>query len=141
MRNSLVVAIAALSLLTPIPSSGLAVEPPALRVGDIAQPALILAAKGRGRGERLRGAENSAGRGEARGRPADPGPRVYRPPPESWGRGQYLPGPYRGGQIRNPNQLRLRQPPAGYDWVRVGRDIYLTQRATGLVVEAIPGGF
>lgn len=120
MRNALVVAMAALSLLAPIPSS----------------------AQGRGWGDgEDRGQGRGEDRGERRGRRADPGPAASRPPPESWNRGQYLPGPYRGDQVPDPGQLRLRQPPAGYDWVRVGRDVYLTQRSTGLVVEAIPGGY
>lgn len=134
MTHSLVVAMAALSLLAPATSSAHGQRD--FRLGDdnSSHLAPIQVAQGRGWGD-------GEDRGEGRGRRADPGPQVGRPPPESWNRGQYLPGPYRGGQVPDPGQLRLRRPPAGYDWVRVGRDVYLTQRSTGLVVEAIPGGY
>lgn len=43
--------------------------------------------------------------------------------------------------LRDPGRFRLRTPPPGYDWVGVGRDIYLVQRGTGRVLDAIPDGF
>ena len=57
-----------------------------------------------------------------------------------WGRGDRLPPGY-GASIPNPGAYRLRQPPPGYVWMRNGRDLYLMQQGTGLVLDAIPGGF
>ena len=126
MRKILVAALAVLTLLAPLVDA---------------------AAQGRGNGNgRGRGGEGRAERNYEREdrvgpqRQAPPG-RYNLPAQRGWGRGQYLPQPYRGGQIQDFGRHRLRPPPAGYDWVRVGPDIYLTQRATGLVVEAIPGGY
>lgn len=67
-----------------------------------------------------------------------PGPRGFD---RSWGRGERLPPMYRGSVLRDPGRFRLRTPPPGYDWVGVGPDIYLVQRSSGLVLDAIPGGF
>ena len=58
----------------------------------------------------------------------------------SWGRGDRLPPGY-GAAVPNPGQYRLRQPPPGYNWVQNGRDLYLMQNGTGLVLDAIPGGY
>lgn len=140
MRTRIVAALAALALLAPLTDAS---------------------AKGRGE-SRYRAAERQAdrnyerakaqeGRGlQSRGREGAQRPapqadsRAFAPPPpppRAWGRGQVLPQPYRGGQIRDFDRYRLRPPPAGYDWVGVGPDIYLMQRSTGLVLEAIPGGY
>lgn len=70
-----------------------------------------------------------------------PAPRQDLGPPAAWRRGQVLPPTYRGGAAPNLERHHLRPPPPGYDWVQVGPDIYLTQRSTGLVLEAIPGGY
>ena len=129
MRKMLVAALAALTLSAPLVDA---------------------AAQGRGGGNgRGRGGEGRAERSYERGAgrwAQDPNmpPRRYNAPPQregGWGRGQYLPPPARSGQIQDFSRHRLRPPPAGYDWVQVGPDIYLTQRSTGLVVEAIPGGY
>jgi Ni/Co efflux regulator RcnB len=48
---------------------------------------------------------------------------------------------YRGDVLRDPGRYRLRTPPPGYDWVGVGGDIYLMQRGSGMVLDAIPGGY
>jgi len=66
----------------------------------------------------------------------DPGPAM-RP----WGRGQYLPQEYWGARVPDPSRYRLRPPPYGYSWVGVGRDIYLMQDSTGLILDSIPGAF
>jgi Ni/Co efflux regulator RcnB len=58
----------------------------------------------------------------------------------SWGRGDRLPPGY-GAIVPNPGQYRLRQPPPGYNWVQNGRDLYLMQNGTGLVLDAIPYGY
>ncbi|MEO6338934.1 MAG: RcnB family protein, partial [Caulobacteraceae bacterium] len=62
-------------------------------------------------------------------------------PARAWGRGQYLPQEYWGGRVMDYQEYRLRQPPYGYGWVAVGKDIYLMQDATGLVLDAVPGAY
>lgn len=55
-------------------------------------------------------------------------------------RGEYLPRTYyttRTYYIENPRVYRLRTPPPGYRWVRMGNDVYLVQTRTGLIAEAI----
>ncbi len=109
---------------------------------------LTASAQGRGEG-RDRSAERRAERNYDRPRPPEyrgrsaprPERRGYGPPGRALGPGQVLPQPYRGAQIRDFNRHRLRPPPVGYDWVGVGPDIYLMQRSTGMVLEAIPGGY
>ena len=46
-------------------------------------------------------------------------PRGFAPPPSAR-RGGYLPDSYRGGVVTDYRRYRLRPPPAGYNWVRVG---------------------
>jgi Ni/Co efflux regulator RcnB len=58
-----------------------------------------------------------------------------------WGRGQYLPQEYWGARVPDPGRYRLRPPPYGYSWVGVGRDVYLMQDTTGLILDSIPGAF
>jgi Ni/Co efflux regulator RcnB len=128
-------------------------------IGAIAALAVGVAdasAQGRGRGN---GGGN--GRGWERREQMQPGPpQRYGPPPRydgrgagsgryreveryqqqrSWGRGDRLPPGY-GAAVPNPGAYRLRQPPPGYNWVQNGRDLYLMQQGTGLVLDAIPGG-
>jgi Ni/Co efflux regulator RcnB len=103
--------------------------------------------RGRGRYER-----GDGGRSERLPR-YEPRPEVRRredprnaPPPyygaeRSWRQGERLPPMYRGRVVRDPGRFRLRAPPPGYDWIGVGPDIYLMQRSTGLVLDAIPGGY
>jgi Ni/Co efflux regulator RcnB len=73
-------------------------------------------------------------------RPEGPYPS-YAPPPVvpggSWRRGQFLPP---GGPALDPRRNRLRSPPPGYEWRGVGRDFYLVQRSTGLILDTAPGG-
>jgi Ni/Co efflux regulator RcnB len=57
-------------------------------------------------------------------------------------------GSLRRGQVLQPDQgatpmndygrYRLRQPPSGYSWRRVGDRAYLTSDETGLIFEVIP---
>jgi Ni/Co efflux regulator RcnB len=127
MRRMLVAAMAAATLMAPLADA-------------------LAQGRGNGRGDDRRGerrAERSFEREAQRApRGAQGDRRAYQaPPPQGWNRGQVLPPPYRGGQIQDFDRHRLRPPPHGYNWVRVGPDIYLTQRSTGLVVEAIPGGY
>ena len=68
--------------------------------------------------------------------------RQYAPAPaRTWGRGQYLPQEYWGSRVPDYGEYRLRPPPYGYDWVAVGKDIYLMQEATGLILDALPGAY
>ena len=62
-------------------------------------------------------------------------------PARAWGRGQYLPQEYWGGRVPDYAEYRLRPPPYGYSWVAVGKDIYLMQEATGLILDALPGAY
>jgi Ni/Co efflux regulator RcnB len=66
-----------------------------------------------------------------------------RPPgrSRSWGRGQFLPQGYWSGQTADPRSHRLRPPPPGYGWYGVGRDAYLVQRSTGLILDTAPGAW
>jgi Ni/Co efflux regulator RcnB len=73
-----------------------------------------------------------------------PPPRKVRPEPPSryaappgWRRGAFLPPAYRGERIYAFDRHRLRAPPSGYAWYRVGDDYLLTQMVTGLVVEVV----
>ncbi|MFC3076965.1 RcnB family protein [Phenylobacterium terrae] len=63
-------------------------------------------------------------------------PRRYEAPP-GWRRGAYLPPAYRGERIYAFDRHRLRPPPSGYAWYRVGDDFLLTQMVSGLVVEVV----
>lgn len=57
-----------------------------------------------------------------------------------WSRGEYMPRGYvveRTYYIAEPARYRLRTPPPGYRWVRVGNDVYLAQTETGLIAEVI----
>jgi Ni/Co efflux regulator RcnB len=65
----------------------------------------------------------------------------YAPSPRSWGRGQFLPPSYWSGQAVDPRRYRLRTPPPGYGWYGVGRDAYLVQRSTGLILDTAPGAW
>lgn len=59
----------------------------------------------------------------------------------NWRRGQVLPPAYRDAYLGDPGRYRLRAPPNGYGWVGDGRNAYLTQRSTGMVLEAVPGAY
>lgn len=116
------------------------------------------AERGGDRGERgERGERGGWGRGEYRGgeRGAPPPgwirreapapgyygpPPGYGPPPRPYGvrRGGYLPPEVRGGVIDNYDRYRLRPPPRGYSWVRVGNAFLLMNMATGQIFDVIP---
>ena len=57
----------------------------------------------------------------------------------SWRRGEFLPHAYWGGAAIDPHRYRLRTPPPGYAWFGIGRDAYLVQRSTGLILDTVPG--
>lgn len=56
-------------------------------------------------------------------------------------RGQVLPPAYRGAYVPDPGRYHLRAPPPGYGWVGDGRNAYLTQRSTGMVLDSVPGAY
>ncbi len=58
-----------------------------------------------------------------------------------WRRGQVLPPSYRDAYVPDPGRYRLRQAPPGYGWVGDGRNAYLTQRSTGMVLDSVPGAY
>lgn len=146
MKTMCIIAASAAALTVALPAAAdpLLLRPSAFAAGEI----ISIADRGRDRAERRdRGRDGGEwrGRGEGRGPRAAPG-RNWSPPagpgaPRAWGRGDFLPPPYRGAGLRDFERYRLRPPPVGYDWVQVGRDIYLMQRSTGMVVEAIPYGY
>jgi Ni/Co efflux regulator RcnB len=43
--------------------------------------------------------------------------------------------------VRNFSTYRLHQPPRGYHWVRVDRDVVLATVATGAIVTIVTGLF
>ena len=76
--------------------------------------------------------------------PRDYTPRAYAPPSNyrggyrGYSRGQILPPAYWNGQVANPRAYHLRRPPAGYSWITVGPNAYLTQRSTGMILDTAP---
>ncbi|MDP1873991.1 RcnB family protein [Phenylobacterium sp.] len=57
-----------------------------------------------------------------------------------WNRGEHIPNAYvtdRSYYITEPARHRLSPSPAGYEWVRVGDDVYLAQTQTGLIAEVV----
>jgi Ni/Co efflux regulator RcnB len=102
------------------------------------------AAKGRGDGQpflhQAAQADRSRDGGGRRDRDRD-----RRGPPARPERGlepgQLLPPSDRGAPVQDLGRRRLRAPPPGYEWVQRGRDVYLMQRSTGMVLEVIPGGY
>jgi Ni/Co efflux regulator RcnB len=57
-----------------------------------------------------------------------------------YSRGQYLPREYRSYVVNDYSAYGYPPPPRGCRYVRVGQDTYLTQIATGLILNAILGG-
>ena len=64
----------------------------------------------------------------------------YRPGSRRYARGQYLPREYRTYVVREYVDYGYPPPPPGAHYVRVGQDTYLTQIATGLILNALIGG-
>lgn len=59
---------------------------------------------------------------------------------KQWQRGEHIPRAYvteRTYYITEPARHRLSPPPVGYEWVRVGDDVYLAQTQTGLIAEVV----
>ena len=82
--------------------------------------------------------------GHARGHDLPPGlAKQGKIPPghakKIWGKGQYLPREYRQVYFDDWQRYELRPAPSGYRWVRVDRDAYLVEVASGLIAEALIG--
>jgi Ni/Co efflux regulator RcnB len=61
----------------------------------------------------------------------------YRPGYTAWRRGALLPPTYRSYVIEDYTRYRLRPPPRGYDWYRVGDDFMLAGQ-NGMIFEIVP---
>jgi Ni/Co efflux regulator RcnB len=68
-----------------------------------------------------------------RGGPDGP-PRAYRSAPR---RGGYLPEGYRGGVVDDFRAYRLRPPPRGFAWVRVGSGFALVDMSDGRIYDMV----
>jgi Ni/Co efflux regulator RcnB len=78
-------------------------------------------------------------RGDERDRPdymQGPRPNYMRPVPGSGRRG-YLPDNYRGDVVDNYQRFRLRPPPHGYAWVRVGNGFALVEMGSGRIFDRV----
>jgi Ni/Co efflux regulator RcnB len=78
--------------------------------------------------------------------PEGPPPDAYYAPPpgaytprHGYGmrRGGYLPPGVGGAYVPDPGRYRLRPPPRGYTWVRVGNAFLLMNMATGQIFDMI----
>ena len=70
----------------------------------------------------------------------DDGPRPnYMRPPGDGGRrgGAYLPDNYRDGVVDDYRRYRLRPPPSGYAWVRMGNGFALVEMDSGRVFDRV----
>lgn len=82
------------------------------------------------------------GYGGGYGQPAYGGYGGPQPrPAQALRRGQLLPQGYAGGRVADPGRYHLRGAPNGYDWLGDGRDAYLVQRSTGMVLDSVPGAY
>jgi Ni/Co efflux regulator RcnB len=110
----------------------------------------------------LHGGVWSGGRGEWRGQRWDERHNngyffnnhwYYGPPPEAYygmpglrlgfsdfRRGAYLPPYYRNYVIDDYERYRLRRPPYGYHWVRIGGESLLVSISSGLIFDVIVDG-
>jgi Ni/Co efflux regulator RcnB len=121
-----------------------------------ALPIADAAAQGRGRERGDNGDRGGRGRWEQvqqrgdQGRPRGRGPdgagppgqmrRQHEAPPQQqqrrYDRGGYLP-PDSGDRVGDPSRYRLREPPRGYDWVRMGDRYMMVDRRTGQIFDVV----
>jgi Ni/Co efflux regulator RcnB len=59
------------------------------------------------------------------------------PPGYGLRRGGLAPPDYRGAEVPDYGRLRLRPPPPGFAWVRMGGRYMLVSRATGQIFDII----
>ena len=104
--------------------------------------------RGGGRGGGDRGGDDGAWRGPANGNRGGDGGRWRDAPPRDNPQPRDIPSPRRGGYlppeagrgaIQDNARYRLRAPPRGYTWVRIGNDFALVSEATGQVFDVVPG--
>lgn len=96
---------------------------------------------GGGRGEWRNGPGPRFERRDDRGGRRFEGRREFRPerryePPRRLRPGGYLPGAYREGRVENYGRYRLRPPPQGYNWYRVG-DGFLLVSPDGQIFDVV----
>lgn len=65
-----------------------------------------------------------------------PRPNYMRPAPGSGRRG-YLPDSYQGDVVENYQRYRLRPPPHGYAWVRMGNGFALVEMGSGRIFDRV----
>lgn len=97
----------------------------------------------RGRGDERGGWERGRGGGDPRRGWSDgPPPEAYAPQyaPRGYGvrRGGYMPPQYRGEPLQDYGRYRLRPPPRGYTWMRVGGSYVLMSMSTGQIFDVVP---
>jgi len=66
-----------------------------------------------------------------------PRPSYMAPPPGAAARRGYLPDTYRGDVIENYQRYRLRPPPHGYAWVRMGNGFALVEMGSGRIFDRV----
>ena len=64
-------------------------------------------------------------------------PRRLPPPGYGVRRGGMIPPAYRGAVVPDYGRHRLRPPPPGFAWVRMGDRYMLVSRATGQIFDVI----
>lgn len=87
----------------------------------------------RGRGDGDRRWREDRPRFEERRRDDEGRARRWREPR----RGGYLPEGYRGGVVEDYPRYRLRTPPQGYAWVRVGAGFALVSKEDGRIYDMV----
>ena len=55
-------------------------------------------------------------------------------------RGDVLPDAYRGQIVTDYQRWRLRRPPDGYAWYRVGAQFVMASMATGVIFDVVDAG-
>lgn len=94
--------------------------------------------QGRGRNEarreqRLERKENRGPKAQAPGRGRGQGAQGQG----GWRRGQVLPPSFRRGVVGDPYRYGLYPAPRGHAWVRVGPDVYLMSKESGVIREVV----
>jgi Ni/Co efflux regulator RcnB len=97
-------------------------------------------------GRRARQERRDERRAQRRGERLPPprylGPPQAAPPRAAQGyrRGRILPPQARGQMVSDYGRYRLRRPPPGYAYYRVGGTVFLANQRTGLIFETVPLG-
>lgn len=66
-----------------------------------------------------------------------PRPNYMSPAPGVAARRGYAPDSFRGGVVDDYRRYRLRPPPQGYDWVRMGNGFALVERGSGRIFDRV----